>query len=148
MRKVLIIAALLVLAYAWPDRRVDAPPARPAEATRPAGAASPGLAAAYRDHASNVHVSGAGTVLRVLPDDQDGDRHQRFILRLESGQTLLVAHNIDLAQRVPGMSSGDVVEFSGEYVWNAQGGVLHWTHLDPQRVHGAGWLRHNGRTYQ
>jgi hypothetical protein len=58
------------------------------------------VAAAFRDQSSGVQVSGEGVVDRVLSDDVDGSRHQRFILRLASGQTLLVAHNIDLAPRI------------------------------------------------
>jgi hypothetical protein len=42
---------------------------------------------------------------------------------------------------------GDEVEFRGEYVWNAKGGVVHWTHRDPRGAHVGGWLRHAGRTY-
>jgi hypothetical protein len=97
---------------------------------------------------SNVQVSGAGEVVRVLTDDIRGSRHQRFILRLDEGATLLIAHNIDLAPRLENIAIGDIVEFSGEYEWNDKGGVLHWTHHDPQGVHDGGWLKHNGRTYQ
>jgi hypothetical protein len=87
-------------------------------------------------------------VARVLPDDLDGARHQRFIVELASGQTLLIAHNIDIAPRIEGLAVGDSVRFKGEYVWNAKGGVVHWTHHDPQGGHVAGWLMHNGRRYQ
>ena len=93
-------------------------------------------------------AKGSGTVVRVLPDDNDGSRHQRFILRLASGRTLLIAHNIDLAPRVAGIREGDTVEFYGEFRSNPQGGVIHWTHHDPQGRHPGGWLRHQGRTYQ
>ncbi len=93
-------------------------------------------------------IRGSGTVVRVLSDDNDGSRHQRFILRLASGQTLLVAHNIDLAPRIGGISVDDSVEFYGEYEWNSQGGVVHWTHYDPNGRHVDGWLRSKGRTYQ
>jgi len=103
---------------------------------------------AFKARASNVQVEGEGTVTRVLADDLDGSRHQRFILRLVSGQTVLIAHNIDLAPRVAGLQEGDTVRFYGEYVWNAQGGTVHWTHHDPKRRHVAGWLKYNGRTYQ
>src|SRR5690606_18291591 len=50
---------------------------------------------------SNRQVQGEGVVVRTLPDDNDGSRHQRFILELPSGQTILIAHNIDLAPRIP-----------------------------------------------
>ena len=69
------------------------------------------LKQAYVNHQSDVQVRGSGTVYRVLPDDNKGSRHQKFILRLDSGQTLLVAHNIDLAPRVQGLAKGDRVDF-------------------------------------
>jgi hypothetical protein len=87
-------------------------------------------------------------VERVLSDDREGSRHQRFILRLNSGQTLLVAHNIDLAPRVDGLSKGDRVELYGEYEWNERGGVVHWTHRDPRGNHPHGWISHRGKRYQ
>ena len=103
---------------------------------------------AFKNRTSDVQVEGAGLVTRILPDDLAGSRHQRFIVRLASGQTVLIAHNIDLAPRVEGLQKGDSVRFYGEYVWNAQGGKVHWTHRDPEGKHVAGWLKHNGRTYQ
>ena len=96
----------------------------------------------------DAQVQGAGTVIRVLSDDNDGSRHQRFILQLANGRTLLIAHNIDLAPRINGIREGDKVEFYGEFQSNPQGGVIHWTHHDPQGRHPDGWLRHEGRTYQ
>lgn len=98
--------------------------------------------------ADQTQVQGAGVVTRLLSDDNKGSRHQRFILRLSSGQTLLVAHNIDLAPRIPGLQVGDTVEYSGEYVWNPKGGVVHWTHRDPDGRHAGGWLKHGGRVYR
>lgn len=106
------------------------------------------IASAFRDQRSGVPVTGSGVVIRILSDDNDGDRHQRFILRLPSGQTLLMAHNIDLAPRLDALRSGDAVEFSGIYEWNEKGGVVHWTHRDPAGRHPAGWLRHGGRLFQ
>jgi hypothetical protein len=105
------------------------------------------IARAFANRVSDVQVEGEGTVVRVLPDDVDGGRHQRFILQLASGQTLLVAHNIDIAPPIERLEAGDSVSFNGEYVWNEKGGVIHWTHHDPQGRHVAGWLKHNGRTY-
>ena len=101
-----------------------------------------------QDRTATGQVSGAGTVIRILPDDDDGDRHQRFLLRLQSGATLLVAHNIDIAPRVEPLHEGDIVEYQGEFAWNPKGGVVHWTHHDPAGHHPSGWLRHDGRTFQ
>ena len=103
---------------------------------------------AIENHASNVDVEGQGTVATILPDDTTGKRHQRFIVRLKSGQTILIAHNIDLAERVSSLKEGDVVTFSGVYEWNPKGGVVHWTHRDPAGRHRAGWIKHQGEVYQ
>ncbi len=106
------------------------------------------LRAAFAERKSGIQVTGEGIVTKVLADDTEGSRHQRFILRLSSGQTLLVAHNIDLAPRLAALKSGDTVAFNGVYEWNARGGVIHWTHRDPSGRHQAGWLRYAGRTYR
>ncbi|WP_187380217.1 DUF3465 domain-containing protein [Vibrio mimicus] len=106
------------------------------------------LQQAYKSQQSDLQVQGLGQVVKVLPDDNDGSKHQKFILKLNSGQTLLVAHNIDLAPRIPNLKVGDSVEFYGEYEWNKKGGVLHWTHKDPQNRHAHGWLKHSGLVYE
>lgn len=103
---------------------------------------------AYRHQLSDIQLEGSGRVKRILSDDNDGSRHQRFILELPSGLSLLVAHNIDLAPRINNLQRGDEVGFYGEYEWNNRGGVMHWTHHDPQGRHAGGWLKHRGQTYQ
>jgi hypothetical protein len=101
----------------------------------------------FDTQASDLEVEGQGTVVRILADDDEGARHQRFILRLDSGQTLLVAHNIDIAPRLEGLAVGDVVAFRGVYEWSPEGGTVHWTHRDPGGAHAAGWLRRDGGVY-
>ncbi len=103
---------------------------------------------AYKNQQSDVQVRGTGIVSRILSDDLEGSRHQRFILRMGSGQTILVAHNIDLAPRINSLSEGDSVEFYGEYEFNTKGGVVHWTHHDPDNYHENGWLIHRGIRYE
>ena len=112
------------------------------------GGADSALQAAYDNRQSDRQVQGEGVVTRILPDDLEGSRHQRFIVKLDTGQTLLISHNIDLAPRISGLSAGDTVAFYGEYEWNSKGGVIHWTHHDPDNRHIAGWIRYGGRTYQ
>ncbi|MEW5968686.1 MAG: DUF3465 domain-containing protein [Pseudomonadota bacterium] len=104
--------------------------------------------AAYEQRQSNVQVQGSGRVKAILRDDKDGSRHQKFILVLKNGLSILVAHNIDLAPKISNLNKGDIVEFYGEYEYNPKGGVLHWTHHDPQGRHESGWLKHDGQIYQ
>lgn len=103
---------------------------------------------AFANHKSNLLVSGQGVVVKLLPDDNSGSRHQKFIIKLSTGQTVLVAHNIDIAARVDGLREGGEIQFYGEYEWSEKGGVLHWTHRDPNGSHPSGWLKHHGKTYQ
>lgn len=102
----------------------------------------------FSQQQSDVQIQGAGTVIKILPDDTQGSQHQKFIIELDSGQTLLVAHNIDLAPRVNNLQEGTRISFYGEYEWNAKGGVIHWTHKDPRNNHIHGWLQYNGTIYQ
>ena len=95
--------------------------------------------------AAGSQAVGSGTITALLPDDFEGSRRQRFKLRLASGQTLLVIHNIDLSPRIDALKVGDTVTFSGIY---GKDGVIRWTHADPLKRHVAGWLKHNGNIYQ
>ena len=106
------------------------------------------VANAYMRHQSDVQVQDQGKVVKLLPDDNKGSRHQRFIVRVEEGLTILIAHNIDLAPRLNKLKQGDHISFYGEYEWNEKGGVVHWTHRDPRGHHPAGWIKHKGVTYQ
>lgn len=109
---------------------------------------SDAIARAFQQRQSGIQVQASGVVDRVLSNDNEGLRHQRFIVRLASGQTVLIAHNIDVAPRVASLATGDRVEFYGEYEWNEKGGVVHWTHHDPNGHHQAGWIKHAGNVYQ
>ncbi len=106
------------------------------------------IQSAFTNRRSDIQVKGTGVVSSTLPDDNQGSRHQKFILKLNNGISLLVAHNIDLARRIDGLRSGDRIDFYGEYEWNERGGVLHWTHDDPGGRHENGWLKHKGKTYR
>ncbi len=61
---------------------------------------------------------------------------------LKNGLSILVAHNIDFSTKIEEFKKEiDIVEFNGEYeCYNEKGGVLHWTHHDPQNRHENGWL--------
>jgi Protein of unknown function (DUF3465) len=148
--KYVLIAVLLLIAGYQAlqiEQRVGVPSGERSVSTT-ASATSDQVARAFQQHQSNVQVAGEGVVTKVLRDDNQGSRHQRFVLRLANGQTLLVAHNIDLAPRIENLKEGDVIRFFGEYEWNDKGGVLHWTHHDPQGRHANGWLEHSARRYE
>ena len=106
------------------------------------------ISSAYQTKTSNVQVRSSGIVVKILPDDNKGSRHQKFILKLPIGHTVLIAHNIDLAPKINAINIGDTIEFNGEYEWNAKGGLVHWTHHDPEGRHEGGWLKHNGVLYE
>jgi len=153
MNKFLLIAALAVAAYfaiapglGTPDGPEAAAEPRVHSVAR--GSDDAAIEHAFANRLDSQQVEGRGTVVRVLADDKDGSRHQRFIVRLDSGRTLLLSHNIDLAPRIDALRTGDTAAFYGEYEWNPKGGVIHWTHHDPQGRHPAGWIRHGGRIYQ
>ncbi|WNO61732.1 DUF3465 domain-containing protein [Rheinheimera sp. MMS21-TC3] len=157
MKKLLIIVLIGLGLYHWLDATPTKTP--PVQNSAPVQQAklqaiqkntseNSAIKQAFINQQSKVQVQGSGSVIRVLADDNKGSRHQRFILQLADGQTLLIAHNIDLAPRINGLAKGDTVQFYGQYEWNNKGGVVHWTHHDPQGRHVGGWLKHKGSIYQ
>ena len=60
--------------------------------------------------------------------------------------TLLLAHNIDKAARIPA-KVGDEILVRGEYEYNDLGGVIHWTHRSTNS-HPDGWVKYKNKTYQ
>jgi hypothetical protein len=103
---------------------------------------------AFERHADGVELTISGTVDRVL-SDQNGPSgpHERFIVRLTNVRmTVLIEHNLSIAPRVP-VAVGETVVVHGEYVWNAQGGLVHFTHHDPDRSHLGGYIMYGGKRY-
>lgn len=143
MKKLVFIVVLLIAAYTGWNHFYG-----PNDSISLADRNDSVFSVAFDERKSGFQTEGNGVVIKILTDDNKGSRHQRFILRLKSGQTLLVAHNIDLAPRISSLREGDVVAFNGVYEWNSKGGVIHWTHHDPSGRHVPGWLQHNGQIYQ
>jgi len=115
------------------------------------GAAQPDNSAVvsdFRSRHSNVEVTADGTVVRLLADQTSATgTHERFIVKLSSGAiTVEVEHNVSIGARAP-VAVGDQVTVHGEYIWNAQGGLIHFTHHDPQGTHEGGYIEDNGKTY-
>lgn len=102
----------------------------------------------FDNQISDRQVYVKGSVVKVLSDDNEGSRHQRLILEIFPDFTVLIAHNIDIAPRLDNIQEGDQITVFGEYEWNAKGGVIHWTHHDPQNNHEHGFILWNNREYQ
>jgi len=105
------------------------------------------IISAFESRQRDVIVECELEVKKILPDDNHGSRHQKAILRLSNGHTVLLAHNIDLADRVP-YSEGDTINVRGEYEYSEQGGVVHWTHHAPRGNHTPGWIEFQGKRYE
>lgn len=106
------------------------------------------LEQAIQQQRSDVQLQVSGTVFKLLADDLEGRRHQKFLIKTADGHSLLIVHNIDLAPKINSLQKGDSLSIFGEYEWNEKGGLIHWTHHDPARQHIAGWIKHQGQTYQ
>lgn len=149
-----LLVSLAVVSYAFGRSRAQrtdpAAPPPPAETVSRAAAPAtdPAILAAIERHRSDVWGIAAGTVERLLDDDRKGIPHQQFILRIETGATILVEYNLDLAPRITPLVIGDSVVVRGEYHWSDLGGRIHWVHHDPSGAPGGGWLRVRGKVYQ
>jgi len=145
-----LLAVIAIVSYLkLRDQPAESPPrtGSAASSATSTAAASRSIEALFEAGQSDTWVEGSGHVQRVLADDNEGSRHQRFLLELASGHTILIAHNIDLAPRVP-LEPRDEIRFRGEYEWNNRGGVVHWTHRDARGRKRGGWLELAGETYR
>ena len=103
------------------------------------------VATAFRQHSDSIWLTMAGKVRRILPDEYGQFQHQRFIVSCASGQTVLIVNDVSVGQRVP-VQSGDTVAVRGQYVWNAEGGLIHFTHHSGGGGQG-GWILFRNRLY-
>ncbi|MFZ1386729.1 MAG: DUF3465 domain-containing protein [Thiolinea sp.] len=152
----LIMIALLIAAAAWQyfsgniGQQTTKPTTTPSSATTSKPLDQSKTIAQLRQAANDPNAKFwtniQGSVIKNLKDDNEGDRHQKFLVQVANDLTLLVSHNIDVASRVP-VREGDTVKIKGEYVWNNRGGVIHWTHHDPKGRKAGGWIEVNGTRY-
>ncbi len=149
MKKILLIIVLASISiYEAVQQQKNTNPNTGSSQVKNVNNSSNSLWKAFKNRRSDFQIQDSGTVIKNLPDDLKGSRHQKFILKNKTGETVLVAHNIDLAPKIKSLKEGDRVDFYGEYEWNPRGGVVHWTHHDPKGRHISGWLKHKGKTYQ
>jgi len=101
---------------------------------------------AIQQRLSDQHVEADARVTKILPDDTYAPRHQRILVDI-GGHSVLIAHNIDLAPRVP-VRRGDHIRVRGEFEWNDKGGVIHWTHRAARGRRAGGWIEYRGERFQ
>lgn len=126
-----------------------APACQAPTSTLPQATDNGAIARAFADHRSELQVTAQGRVERLVSDDTSAaSTHQRFILRLDDlAQTLLITNNVSVGKRVP-VAAGDALLVHGEYIWNDQGGLIHFTHHDPDGSHEGGWIVRDGVRYE
>ncbi|WP_374078674.1 DUF3465 domain-containing protein [Bdellovibrio bacteriovorus] len=92
-------------------------------------------------------VEGGGMVVtKVLPDDNNGLKHQKWVVRLSNGKTMQAVYNSDMCPRVP-VKVGDVIAMGGMFLWTNTGALLHWLHHDPRGNRPDGYVFVNGKYY-
>ncbi|MEQ1488796.1 MAG: DUF3465 domain-containing protein [Methylotenera sp.] len=150
MKKQFLILLAICFALSFTACRApnNAQPIESAQVSATTGMDAGAIVEAYGAHRNLPQVQGSGIVTKVLKDDTKGLQHQKFLLKVSDNITILIAHNIDLAPRVADIHESDTVGFKGEYIYTPKGGTVHWTHKDPRGKHAAGWLQHNGKTYE
>ncbi|MBA3856446.1 MAG: hypothetical protein C0507_05995 [Cyanobacteria bacterium PR.3.49] len=145
---VLILTCCAILtscAQAQNPRPVPAP-AKDAQTAAPV----PGDAEAIRAQQLQlvkVPLTVTAPVKKMLKYDDRGLPHEKFLLLLSNGTTILVAHNTKMAPYVP-IQPGDTVTVHGEYIWNKKGGLIHWTHHSDSPNHAGGYIDFNGKRYE
>lgn len=85
-------------------------------------------------------------VTQLLPDDTQGRPHQKFVVRLSTGDQIVAISNLDMCERVP-VRVGDRVGLGGQFIWTKQGGIIHWLHHDPRGSRPNGFIAYGGRIY-
>lgn len=86
------------------------------------------------------------TVSKVMEDDTLGKPHQRWYVRLSSGDEVFCVYNLDMGKRVP-LKLGDVISMGGEFKWTSRGALLHWLHHDPRNNRPDGFVEVGGTRY-
>jgi hypothetical protein len=103
----------------------------------------------YGSQSTNQEVIARGKVADILGTRSGrSGSHEGFLLKLDGDcdLTLKVETNVSITGPVP-IRRGEIVIVKGEYVYDPLGGILHWTHHDPEGRHIAGYVVSDGKTY-
>jgi hypothetical protein len=152
-KAIIRIVLALVLALLGKQRKLKQTPAKRSAANKnkPVVTDDQAIARLFVERRSDVIVTAAGRVVKILRDDLDdtdgSGMHQQFLVDVDGTDfTVKISHNLKFG-RAP-VQEGDRVRFKGEYEWNDRGDCVHWTHHDPKGWHEDGWLEHEGKRYE
>ncbi|MFZ3229727.1 MAG: DUF3465 domain-containing protein [Pseudobdellovibrio sp.] len=106
------------------------------------------LIQAVTSHKQVSFVKAEGLVVSgLLKDDTNGSPHQKFNVKLTSGQVIMIVSNLDMCEKIP-VQVGDVVGAGGQFIPTGKsGGLLHWTHKDPKKIRPDGFIELGGRVF-
>ena len=99
----------------------------------------------YADHAQ---VEGEGEVVFFVSHDPGAVNLQKFLVRLDSGKTMLIVHDTTRSKRIADLKLGDQVAFCGEYFYGQNGDEIRVDEPAPDGQPGNGWVKHKGQTYR
>lgn len=94
-------------------------------------------------NSSRPQILVTGVVEKMLPEDKDGNPHQKYILNVQ-GIKLQIVSNLEFG-RIP-VAIGATIEVCGEFL-KVGAGMVHWTHFDPHGGHPDGFSIMNGKLY-
>ncbi|MDT8437909.1 MAG: DUF3465 domain-containing protein [Wenzhouxiangellaceae bacterium] len=102
---------------------------------------------AFQEGRTGFWITAESSVREVLGDETIGGKlHQKFSFQPAPNMTVQVRHSLADSQRVP-VQPGDAVRVQGYYQWDARGGFISRTFLDPQQPGSGGWVEHDGSRY-
>jgi hypothetical protein len=76
----------------------------------------PDVSTAIQLNKNKIQVMDQGVVTKVHPQDNHGNKHQLFDLKLKSGEVVRIAHNISMAPEIPDLKPGLALAVKGEYI--------------------------------
>jgi hypothetical protein len=107
------------------------------------------VCSAYGQGASDVEVIAQGTIVAMLGESEGrSGEHEGFLLKLrkQCDMLLRIEVNTDITGPIP-LHPGETAIVKGQYETDATGGVIHWTHHDPEGRHVGGYIVVGGKTY-
>ncbi|MDG0816825.1 DUF3465 domain-containing protein [Bdellovibrio svalbardensis] len=104
------------------------------------------IRAIHDDRGVNYIEAGQMVVEEILPDDNQGLPHQKWLVRLSDNSSVELVYNSDMGDRVP-LQVGEVMSAGGQLIMAQQGPLLHWLHSDPKQHRPDGYVYVNGTYY-